>query len=139
MTLKYYTNFCFEGFEQADFHCTHAYLGELSGEELISKILIIKTYFTLHALYREQMEFRSRALFGPAQDRPVLLLSSSDVDLHLELRKELLAGINPEFPVYRPHVTTNLDFFTGTVDRYSLIQKSELGIEVLFTIPAVPL
>jgi hypothetical protein len=136
MEKKYYTNFCFQNYLPSEIHCTHVYLGELSDIQLAQVLTKIQYYFTLIVLKKTMMPFYTREFFGPDNDIPVLTLSSSETDLHLSLRNELLHIASDSYSTYRPHVTTKLESFEGVLDRYSLVQKEGSIITEVYRVQA---
>jgi hypothetical protein len=128
--IKYYSNFCFEGYKPTQFHCTHLYFGELTNAQLLEVQRIIEGYFHNVPLYKSLVEFDERKMFGKEGNIPVLLLKTQGVDFHLGLRTKLEQFDNNDLD-FLPHVTTDQEYFSGMINRYSLIQKDEDNVEEL--------
>lgn len=137
LMAKYYTNYCFEGYLPTEYHCTHAYLGELNEDTLGLVTTLIQDYFRTHRLDRVLLEFSDKDFFGVMYDIEVLRLNPSQAQLlHLDLRNKLLQfSSSVEYPEYQPHITTTDESFSGRINRYSLIKKEDQIVEEVLVIP----
>jgi 2'-5' RNA ligase len=134
---KYYTNFCFQGFDPRQFHCTHAYLGQISNERVAEVKSIIFKYFTEHELKRTNLVFNKIDFFGENHNVRVLRLEDNNFDYHLELRDLLTIGML-EVQDFCPHVSTKIETrFEGVLDRYSLVKVDNKIAEEVLVIEAV--
>jgi hypothetical protein len=132
----YYTNFCFEGYKPSEFHCTHMYFGEIVEERTLLDIkVIISCYFSINPLKKTQLLFDVRDLFGDEKSVPVLLTKDKDLYTYGNLRHRLIRYLK-DTKSFRPHITTNLSEFYATMDRYSLVEKTDKGVEEILIINA---
>lgn len=109
------------------FHCTHAYLGEMPNALAMEEVKnTIKSFFRTFTPKRVEWSFNQRSYLGEHNEIPVLLLDSPEGISSLHLLREKLP-LNTQFKDWKPHVSTDLDNFSGVIDRYSLVSKNDDG------------
>ncbi len=132
--FKAYTCFCFKGYKPVDLHCTHSYFNFTNQEEVEQSVQIIKKYFSKNKFIKKEWVFDVPDFFGTKNNIPVLRMNNElcNQELFLDLRSSL--PNRHGFLKYNPHITTNLEYFKGVVDRYSIVIKNDQLREEVYTI-----
>jgi SPP1 gp7 family putative phage head morphogenesis protein len=105
-------------------HCTHKYLGKLTPAQVKTTEKIVDAYFAQRKPELPQAVFAREEFFGPENDIRVLTPVGT-ADWWLDLRAALDEAIRPDdFPVYRPHVTTDREVVGEPFESYALISKN---------------
>lgn len=138
MNEKLFLCFGFRHFTPAnlrEFHVTHLWLGAIGENDLAIVLTTIDNFFSegldIWPMNRE-IVFSERAFFGPNKDIPVLLPVAFNMPAQLFLSKVFLKKLREEIETniqskpgfgFNPHLTTNLDWFRGTIDKLYLCGK----------------
>lgn len=114
-------------------HVTHKYLGEQSEETESKLVSIVTEYFTADFENKivPRMEFSKIDYFGENYSR-VLCMTNHQFKkyLFMDLRKQLDVFRKDDFPDWRPHITTDLEFSKIFVfDYFALMRDKEIVIK----------
>lgn len=115
-----YVVFGFEGIDDLEeAHVTLMYFGKIEDDVRDEVCALIDQYFEENEPEKFDSEFIYPAMFGPDKDVKVLL--PEDNNIFLEDLRELLTPYNgSEFKDYKPHLSTDLEEFKGTIDRIQM-------------------
>ena len=133
MSTNYFTNFGFAGYDLPEFHCTHAYLGELTSEDVPRIVRLLDGFFADQTARRFPVCFDQPKTLGT---RRVLVAASSEFPPRYSLLFDRINDLTPSKFGFYPHVTLKeADFrreFAGLIDRYVLVEKKNRDITVLY-------
>ena len=128
-SVKHFLAYGFEGIEDLkNFHVTFIYYGEQSEVQHNFSKRLVDLYFNSNVTSKVLMTFDQPKMFGPGKDIRVL------TPINPQAFKHLLPGLRGQLEMYcnknvhkypfNPHVTTDLEFFTGTIDRLCLCDNN---------------
>lgn len=127
----YWSCFAFDGITPDELHCTHKFFGEQTEESAAEILQVLNAWFQDNPFEDLTPVFEREEFFG--KDREVRVLTqknpSDSSKFLLELRKQLDAFAEDNYPGYKPHVTTDLPKVDKPLTRYCFCRGNEILAE----------
>lgn len=136
-----WAGFLFKGLDPQEFYCAHASLGQWTPQKEVDATVRISQFFRSKlavAIAPFKVPFLRIVALSPNRRIRALRPLSDQLgkfSIYEQLRKDLGKIHPPDWHPWNPYIATRAKPFAGTVDRYVLVSKGVIVLEVLLSSP----